>query len=176
MHPRQYRHFSTRKTAALGAQCRNPRALASDVAHTGIVSAAPLSFFGSVPREDFGPESDIDVLIAFAPILGSAFSSSSIFSASSPSSSGVTWTCIRRPALAASCLRMSSIPPKSLCRTARQHLRRPPGWKWPRLGSGSADGRTAESHARDRLVGYAWKWPCGDSLAQDDRYAQRGRA
>ena len=29
-----------------------------------------LSFFGSVLREDFGPESDIDVLVEFAPDAG----------------------------------------------------------------------------------------------------------
>lgn len=29
-----------------------------------------LSFFGSVLREDFGPESDIDVLVEFAPDSG----------------------------------------------------------------------------------------------------------
>ena len=31
-----------------------------------------LSFFGSVLREDFGPESDIDVLVEFAPDAGIA--------------------------------------------------------------------------------------------------------
>ena len=34
---------------------------------TGIVR---LSFFGSVLREDFGPESDINVLVEFAPDAG----------------------------------------------------------------------------------------------------------
>jgi predicted nucleotidyltransferase len=29
-----------------------------------------LSFFGSVLREDFGPESDVDVLVEFAPDAG----------------------------------------------------------------------------------------------------------
>jgi len=29
-----------------------------------------LSFFGSVLREDFGPESDVDVLVEFAPAAG----------------------------------------------------------------------------------------------------------
>ena len=32
-----------------------------------------LSFFGSVLREDFGPESDIDVLVEFAPDAGIGF-------------------------------------------------------------------------------------------------------
>ncbi len=57
-----------------------------------------LSFFGSVLREDFGPESDIDVLVGSPPILGSASSSSSICSASSPGSSTPKSTCTRRPA------------------------------------------------------------------------------
>lgn len=31
------------------------------------MSKSTLSLFGSVPREDFGPDSDVDVLVSFQP-------------------------------------------------------------------------------------------------------------
>ncbi len=45
----------------------DPEVLAAFCRRSGI---RRLSFFGSVPREDFGPQSDIDVLVEFTPDAG----------------------------------------------------------------------------------------------------------